>query len=136
MLENKPNSNQTYNLFEHILHEDTVFNERLNFFLVFESVIMGIVGVLYQKSAPSLPVIRTLIALAIFLTIIWGYVQARQKYIIELLVKRSLLTMPEYQTIVEIRNRVKWPVSNLWLLAYIVPAVVALLWLVLLFTLH
>jgi hypothetical protein len=48
---------------------------------------MGIIGVLYQKSTPAMPVIRTLIALAIVLTGIWGYVQARQKYIIDLLVK-------------------------------------------------
>lgn len=104
---------KTYNLFEHILHEDTVFNERLNFFLIFESVIMGIVGVLYQKSTPAMPVIKTLITLAIVLTGIWGYVQARQKYIIDLLVKRSLLTMPEYKAVIEERNRVKWAFSNL-----------------------
>jgi hypothetical protein len=127
---------QTYNLFEHILHEDTVFNERLNFFLVFESVIIGIVGVLYQKSTPSMLIIRTLIVLAIVLTGIWGYVQARQKYIIDRLAARSLKTMPEYKSIVEERNKAWWPVGNLWVLAYVVPIVVAFLWVTLLFTLN
>lgn len=129
-------SKQTYNLFEHILHEDTVFNERLNFFLVFESVIIGIVGVLYQKSNPSMLIIRTLIVLAIVLTGIWGYVQARQKYIIDRLVARSMNTMPEYKAIVEERNKAKWPVGNLWVLAYVVPTVVGLLWIILLLTLN
>jgi hypothetical protein len=127
---------QSYSLFEHILHEDTMFNERLNFFLIFESVIMGIVGVLYQKSTPSLPVIRTLIVLAIILTLIWGYVQARQKWILDCLVARSLKEIADYRAIVEERKRARWPIGNLTLLAYVVPTVVVVLWLTLLFTLN
>lgn len=127
---------QPYSLFEHVLHEDTVFNERLNFFLIFESVIMGIVGVLYQKSTPSLPVIRTLIVLAIILTLVWGYVQARQKYILDCLVARSLKEIEDYRAVVEERKKVKWPIGNIALLSYTVPTVVIVLWLTLLFTLN
>ncbi|UBF27606.1 hypothetical protein K9N68_06690 [Kovacikia minuta CCNUW1] len=128
-------SKQSYSLFEHVLHEDTMFNDRLNFFLIFESVIMGIVGVLYQKSTPSLPIIRTLIVLAIILTFIWGYVQARQKWMLDCLTARSLKEMDDYRAIVEERKRGKWPIGNLALLAYVVPTVVVVLWLTLLFTL-
>ena len=41
---------QSYSLFEHILHEDTMFNERLNFFLIFESVLWVLLGC-YIKSS-------------------------------------------------------------------------------------
>ena len=126
---------QSYNLFEHMLHEDTMFNERLNFFLVFESVIMGIVGILYQKDAPSLPVIRTLIILAIIMTLTWGYVQARQKYILNQLVARAVKEMNAYRSILEERKRVRWPIGNLALLSYFIPTVVTALWVTLLFTL-
>ena len=41
----KLDSDQINRLWEHGLHEDEVFNNRLNFFLVFESVLLGMVGV-------------------------------------------------------------------------------------------
>lgn len=94
---------------------------------------MGIVGVLYQKFTPSLPVIRTLIVLAIILTLIWGYVQARQKWILDCLVARSLKEIADYRAIVEERKRARWPIGNLALLAYVVPTVVVILWLTLLY---
>jgi hypothetical protein len=38
---------QKARLWKHKLHLDTTFYIRLNFFLVFESILLGFVGVLY-----------------------------------------------------------------------------------------
>ncbi|MES1241418.1 MAG: hypothetical protein ABUT39_07350, partial [Acidobacteriota bacterium] len=40
-------------LWQHGLHEDGIFNERLNFFLVFESVLLGVIGMLLDKETAS-----------------------------------------------------------------------------------
>ena len=45
-------------LWEHGLHEDKIFNERLNFFLVFESVLIGVVASLYNAPTSKTFVVR------------------------------------------------------------------------------
>ena len=40
-------------LWEHPLHVDNELYSRMNFFLVFESVLLGVVGMLYNKTTPS-----------------------------------------------------------------------------------
>ena len=127
-------SDQLNRLWEHGLHEDTMFNERLNFFLVFESILIAIVtGLHSQTSEPFLEKIVT--TLGLLTTIVWGYTQAQQKYILEGLLERTREVIPEYRLTVERRRKVNWPIRNLPILAYGMPALVSLLWITLLFML-
>jgi len=123
---------QKNRLWEHHLHADDVLYNRLNFFLVFQSVLLGVVGVLYSKSLSEMVVLRIIIMLGIFVTIIWGYAQARQKYVLDKSKASIKEVLPEYQAIVADRERGKWPFSSVKLLTYGVPALIACVCMVLL----
>ncbi|GHO98503.1 hypothetical protein KSF_085510 [Reticulibacter mediterranei] len=120
---------QISRLWEHFLHLDTNFYNRLNFFLVFESVLLGVVGLLYSRPNGSLLGLKLIMLLGFSLTILWGYIQARQKYLLDDLAEQVKTVAPEYRMTLERRKHAKWPVSSVWLLAYIVPILVALIWL-------
>jgi len=125
---------QKKRLWEMTVHDDTMFNNRLNFFLVFESVLLSVVGLLYSsKFTPAKTVLITIICLGIVITILWGYVQARQKYVYDTLASLCREVFPEYKMA---RAKIgKWPVSAVMLLTYAVPALVLLIWIVLLISL-
>lgn len=116
----------------HGLHEDVMFHTKLNFFLVYESVMLGVVGVLYSRPTPAKAVLISMTCLGLILTIIWGYVQARHKYIFDSIRALQREVVPEYRLVMEKRERVNWPISSNSLLAYAVPALVAVTWVVLL----
>jgi hypothetical protein len=124
---------QKNRLWEHHLHADDVLYNRLNFFLVFQSVLLGVVGVLYSKSISEMVVLRIIIILGIIVTIIWGYAQARQKYVLDRSRARIQEVLPEYQAIVEDRERGKWPFSSVKLLTYCIPPLIMFVWIALLF---
>lgn len=117
---------------EHCLHEDAMLHTKLNFFLVFESVLFGVVGLIYSKSVPAKPVLISIICLGFILTVVWEYVQARHKYIYDSLRAFSREVAPEYKLAMERQEQVKWPISSNSLLVYVVPALVAIAWIVLL----
>ena len=124
---------QKNRLWEQHLRSDEVFYNRLNFFLVFESVLLGVVGTLFSKPLSEKPVLVTIICLGLVLTILWGYTQARQKYVRDRLKARLEEVLPEYRAILEDREQVKkWPLSSVTLLSYGVPTLIAFVWIVLL----
>jgi hypothetical protein len=49
---------QISRLWEHFWHLDNNFYNRLNFFLVFESVLLGVVGLLYSRPNGSIFVLK------------------------------------------------------------------------------
>jgi hypothetical protein len=54
-------SEQRNRLWEHGIHAENVFLNQLNFFLVFESVLLGVVGILYNnRSSGKLVLIITI----------------------------------------------------------------------------
>ena len=124
-------SEQKNRLWEQHLRTDEVFYDRLNFFLVFESILLGVVVTLFSKSSPEKLVLVTIICLGLVITILWAYTQARQKYIRDRQQARTQEVLPEYQAIVEDRERGKWPFSSVKLLTYGVPVLIALVWIVL-----
>jgi hypothetical protein len=127
-------SEQKKRLWEMTVHDDTMFNNRLNFFLVFESVLLSVVGLLYSsKFTPAKIVLIMIICLGIVLTILWGYIQARQRHVYESLASLCREVFPEYKMA---RAQIgKWPLSAVMLLTYIVPALVLLIWIILLVSL-
>jgi len=74
----KLDPDQINRLFEHGLHVDTMLHNRMNFFLVFESVLLSVVSVLYSRPSSPKAVLFTIICLGFVLTLLWGYIQARQ----------------------------------------------------------
>lgn len=120
-------------LWEHGFHEDTMFSERLNFFLVFEGILIAVVGQLYSQSPRNIFVVKATIVLGLLTTLIWWYVQIQQKIILEDLMERTREAIPEYLVTVERRNRRRLPIRVIPLLAYGIPGLVVAFWLVLLF---
>lgn len=126
------NSDQQNRLWAYKLHEEDIFYNRLNFFLVFESVLLGVVGLLYSRSY-VLIILRLVDILGLILTVLWGYVQARQLYTYTILVDYLKEVMPEYKIVVVRRN--KWFLigSSKKFLTYLVPTLIILMWIAFLF---
>ena len=129
MSENLDNE-QINHLWQHTMHSQNRFDNRLNFFLIFESVLLGVVGTLYSKSASTKPVLITIICLGFFLTVLWGYIQAREKYLFEGVEKRLEEVAPEYRETLRRREQRRWPLHSTPLLTYGVPAMITAVWIV------
>jgi len=120
---------------DHANHEDQIFNDRLNFFLVFESVLLGVVGILYNAQVSKVLFLKLIILLGFLLTVIWGYIQARQKYILDGIKDQLKELDPIYQKTLSERAKTKWPLSVTLLLAYVIPIIIAVTWAIIFFTL-
>lgn len=119
-------------LWEHGLHEDNIFNNRLNFFIVFESILLSVVGSLYGRIVSTKIILIILISLGIMLTALFGYVEARQKVYYDTL---RALHRKIFRTYREAQKQVgKWPISSTTLLGYGVPVLMGLIWIVFLIT--
>jgi hypothetical protein len=128
----KLDPDQINRLFEHGLHVDTMLHNRMNFFLVFESVLLSVVSVLYSRPSSPKAVLFTIICLGFVLTLLWGYIQARQKWVRDSLKAFRREVMPEYEMTMKRREQVKWPIDSTTLTTYGVPPLVGLVWIVLL----
>jgi hypothetical protein len=128
----KLDPDQINRLFEHSLHVDTMLHNRMNFFLVFESVLLSVVSVLYSRPSSPKAVLFTIICLGFVLTLLWGYIQARQKWVRDSLKAFRREVMPEYEMTMKRREQVKWPIDSTTLTTYGVPPLVGLVWIVLL----
>lgn len=121
-------------LWQHGMHEDKMFNDRLNFFLIFESVLLGVVGSLYGKQPSAMkPILVVLAILGLALTIIWSFIQAKQRSTLKTLMRLLEDNLPEFkETWDELRTK-KWRrVSGTWVLTYLIPFLVAVVWIALL----
>lgn len=117
-------------VWDHSMHEDSVFNDRQNFFLVFESVLVGSIGGFFTKTGPNVRIVRFIALFGLAVTLLWLYVQVRQHYITKLLKKRNKAVFDDYASAISIRRR--WPFHAYTLLAYAFPLLVALAWIVVL----
>lgn len=128
---------QANRVFQHGLHEDSALTERSNYFLIAESMlVVAYTGLISSVSSTAQQTSTLLIAriLAFFgflLTIVWIYVNRRQWYVIQHLRDRALELVPEYKVTVETRR--KWRISSIWLMVYLVPALIGVMWLIFIF---
>ena len=106
---------------------DHLVYKRLNFFLMFESVLLVVLGVLLSRPTTSKMVLLTLIGLGLVLTLVWGYAQARHKP-----VSRRREGAPDDHFTVLKPAQVKWTVFSPSLFPYGLPLFVAVVWMVLL----
>ena len=128
---------QEARLWEHALLQDELFVGRSNFFLVAESLLVvaytGILGLLLSVHGQPLRLRVAALVLAIFgclLTVIWAFVNGRQRQVLLDLHKRARETFPEYRRTIEERQLPGGRVSGTFLMAFGVPVLAAIMWLI------
>jgi hypothetical protein len=133
---------QRERLWRHGLNEDKNFNDRLSFFLLFQSFLVAGVLNLYKSTFLTLGgddqakaladgrflTIRVSI-IGILICIIWMYVQVRQGFQLIILNRRIMKCAPEFKVTVGQRNAgvFEW-LHATTLLSYYVPGLVIALW--------
>ncbi len=122
---------QLNRLMQHAMHAQNRFDSRLNFFLIFESVLLGVVTTLYSKAPSIKPILITVTCLGFFLTILWGYTQIREKFLFEVVEKRLAEELPEYQETFRRQELGRWPFPSTFVLTYGVPGLIASVWIIL-----
>jgi hypothetical protein len=91
----QPYPDEINRLWQHGMHEERLFHDRMNFFSAMQVGLLGVFAILYNKE-PSPGVFFPLTAVAIALTLLWLFVQVRHwRYCVHVnnQVKRAV---PEY----------------------------------------
>jgi hypothetical protein len=136
-------SEQRRRLWEFRLHTETILYNRLAFFLAFETVLLAVVGTLYNKPDSPKGVLVIIIVLGVLITLIGLYLQHNMKQIFDVVDKRILDSdnFPEHkETVDRIRSirrmerklGIKTKTPALMLLSYVLPGLITLLWIFLL----
>jgi hypothetical protein len=143
MMSENLDSEQRKRLWEFRLHTETILYNRLAFFLTFETVLLAVVGILYNKRDSPKSVLIIIIALGVVITLIWLYLQHNMKQIFDVVDKRILYSgnfLEHKKTVDRIRSirrmesklGIKTETPALTLLTYVLPVLVTLLWIFLL----
>lgn len=91
----KADRDEVNRLWQHAMHEERLFHDRMNFFSAMQAGLLGVFAILYNKE-PALTVFLPLTGVALALTLLWLVVQVRHwRYCVHVhdLVRRSV---PEY----------------------------------------
>jgi len=121
---------QASRLFAHGLHEDTIFNERLNFFAVFESILFAAAASIYaNKDIISTLLGAFLCLVGVGISILWMWLQYRQYVKLKVLVLRAEKHLPEYERTRELARGAKRGVTAGKVLTFVIPSVVLSMWL-------
>lgn len=130
-------SEQSRRLWEHRLHIEDLLYSRLTFFLIFESVFLGVVGALYNTTNLSTFVLKFIVLLGFGISIVWLYVQHNVKQLLLVLQDRACDKFPEFNNSMLSKRRVVVRLGTenpaTIFLTYGVPCLVALAWICLLF---
>lgn len=122
-------------LWQHALHEDTRFNERLNFFVTLQSVLLALAALVISSNPSGGQTLLRALGVAGLLTcaISW-YVQVKHVHIVALLTARCREVMPEFQETCDRLEAQRWRgISSKKLLAHFLPVAFAVAWLVFFF---
>ena len=121
-------------LWEYALHSDNLFNERQNFFLFFESILLGgtfavIAATVIQQSSNTVKLVLLLIAFAgLLITVSWWYLQLRQVYILDCMTQFHKIVTPIYRDVISPIRSKPYRVGTNLILVKVFPLLVALLW--------
>jgi hypothetical protein len=92
-------------IFAHGLHEEGVFYNRLNFFLVFESLLVAAaVSGFSGKEAPPLAITIPICTLGLFVSALWWYAQVNKLVLLKALEERVEQAFTEFRESVAIAN--------------------------------
>jgi hypothetical protein len=133
-------SEQSHRLWEYRLHTESILYSRLTFFLAFETILLAVVGTLYDENRSPSPILIVLIFLGGLIALIWLYLQHNQKQIFDVLEDRVYNSFPEHKVSID-RVKEKRKVTSklgigrpaLMLLTYGVPILITLVWVCFLF---
>ncbi len=123
-------------LWEWTLHEDNLFSDRQNLFLVAESMLVAGHAAALDASAERAALAIAVIAL--MLTLAWGFVSWRMAALVEYIQGYARRELREYGEISDGRPRlgrsklVRWLLRSRIVVAYVVPLLLATLWVLLL----
>lgn len=104
------------------------FNSFVSSFLVAESVLLAVVGMIASSSSPMSKIKFPIIILGFILTLLWMYVQAKQRFIIQNLKNVCMEHLTEYREQQELRQHSIWKFSTTWLLTFLLPLLFAIIW--------
>jgi len=111
----------------------TIFNNFVNSFVVTESVLLAVVGMLSSSTSSMSEIKIPVILLGFFLTLLWMYVQAKQRFILQSLKDVCAKHLPEYRKQLELRQNSDWKLSTTLLLAFLLPLLFATIWIFVLY---
>lgn len=131
MPENLEND-QKDRIFEYRVQCLSTFYNRLNFFLIFESVLLGTIGLLYSKSMTSLFVVKAITVFGLILTLLWWYTQARQKHMLYIATTYAQEVIPEYNELLGRMKKEALPYLTWNLITHAIPILTLSLWAILL----
>jgi hypothetical protein len=119
---------QRNRIWEHRLHEDTQLNQRLNFFLIAEAMLVVAAAQVLSSNAakPWLGVGISVVGLG--LTLVWWAVNRRQVVIMRHIQKRATEALPEFRKHYETRP----PGRSTGLLSGGIPAIIGFVWVIIL----
>jgi hypothetical protein len=131
--EARPHADEVNRLWQHGMHEERLFHDRMNFFSAMQVGLLGVFAILYNKE-PVLGVFLPLIAVALAFTLLWLAVQVRHwRYCVHVhvLIRRAV---PEYgRTVASFAGPGRTDgLSIARPLAFAVPLLFAVIWVALL----
>ncbi|MBX9626661.1 MAG: hypothetical protein K2X82_22860 [Gemmataceae bacterium] len=121
-----PTPDELNRLWQHGLHEERLFHDRLNYFSVLEMGLLSICGIMYNKE-PAVGFFLPLTAVALLFSLLWLVIQTRHWRYCELVHQRIAELIPEYRaTIIRFGRGTGWSLSKP--LALAVPTLFAGTW--------
>lgn len=95
-----PTSDQVNRLWQHGMHEERLFHDRLNYFSFLETGLLTICVIMYNKE-PSIGFFLPVAVVALLLTLLWLIIQVRHWVYVEHVHVRIRTLVPEYRATVE-----------------------------------
>ncbi len=122
-------------LWQHSLHEDNIFNNRVNFFLGFQSILLAVVAMLIDEIGSRDKLVAVLIiVLGLALSVLGWLIQAKQKRILDLLKEKGQEVFADYLEMVKRRKTGFFKnLSVTWILTNGIPITLILIWSILLY---
>lgn len=123
------NEAQRDRIWDHRLHEDTQFNQRLNFFLIAEAMLVVAAAQVLSSGTPRAWLGAGISVVGLGLTFIWWTVNRRQVKIMRHIQERAKSALPEFRKHYE--TRPVGPSSTSWL-SNGIPVVILAVWVIIL----
>jgi hypothetical protein len=93
-------------IFTHGLHEEGIFYNRLNFFLVFESLLVAaFASSLSATGAPPTEINILVCVVGFFVSVLWWYAQVNKLVLLRVLERRSLEAFREFRESIWMANQ-------------------------------
>lgn len=96
----KPDADQINRIWQHGMHEERLFHDRLNYFSFLETGLLTICVIMYNKE-PSIGFFLPVVVVALLLTFLWLIIQVRHRVYVEHVHVRIRELVPEYRATVD-----------------------------------